>query len=146
MTPFPFLDFTQVMARLKNKEVPESADEIKNVDTAPETTPEVPASVDANPEDVVTENVDTNTNDDKLPQDPAPEEKKEKKTSKRGSKSESQATPEVPASVDAVLKKFSQYDELYVLLNLLHKERKRRSLGTDGGGFARCYRRKSECT
>ena len=47
MTPFPFLDFTQVMARLKNKEVPESADEIKNVDTAPETTPEVPASVDA---------------------------------------------------------------------------------------------------
>lgn len=104
MTPFPFLDFTQVMARLKNKEVPESADEIKNVDTAPEATPE----------DVVTENVDTNTNDDKLPQDPAPEEKKEKKTSKRGSKSESQATPEVPASVDAILKKFSQYDELYV--------------------------------
>ena len=88
MTPFPFLDFTQVMARLKNKEVPESADEIKNVDTAPEATPEVPASVDANPEDVVTENVDTNTNDDKLPQNPAPEEKKEKKTSKRGSKSE----------------------------------------------------------
>ena len=114
MTPFPFLDFTQVMARLKNKEVPESADEIKNVDTAPEATPEVPTSVDATPEDVVTENVDTNTNDDKLPQDPAPEEKKEKKTSKRGSKSESQATPEVPASVDAILKKFSQYDELYV--------------------------------